>query len=66
MFLYKRFALAMLSGWATLAAIRAVQRHGRKQEKQQQKLQLNTWEGEGGNLPPRPSTHEPESVTRRS
>jgi hypothetical protein len=40
-----------LSGWAAYKMTRSIRNHSQKQEHTQQKAQLQTWEGEGGNLP---------------
>ncbi|HTD06881.1 hypothetical protein [Undibacterium sp.] len=43
---------AGLAGWALLTAIGKNRHHARRHERKLHKLELNTWEGEGGNLPP--------------
>ncbi|MES2104774.1 MAG: hypothetical protein V4634_12195 [Pseudomonadota bacterium] len=47
---------AGLAGWALLAAIGKGRSHATRHEHKQHKTELNTWEGEGGNLPP-PATN---------
>jgi hypothetical protein len=68
MVLNKRLLLALgMSGWATLAIVRAARKNAQRQEQyQQRKTQLSTWENEGGNLPPSASPAELESLPRRS
>ena len=43
---------AGLAGWALLTAIGKGRHHAKRHEHKQHKVELNTWEGEGGNLPP--------------
>ncbi|MDB5762661.1 MAG: hypothetical protein JWQ21_1656 [Herminiimonas sp.] len=64
MILSRRFLLALgISGWAILAAVNAAGKNARRQEKSRHGTQLNTWEGEGGNVLPHASTVEPEPLT---
>jgi len=44
--------VAGLAGWALLTALGKNRRRATRRERWQHKLDLNTWEGEGGNLPP--------------
>ena len=51
-------------GWALTYVIAKSRKTDRHQERRLQKKQMTTWEGEGGNLPPRsvavayPSSHD--------
>ena len=40
-----------LSSWAAYKVTRAIRDHAQGREHEQHKEQLQTWEGEGGNLP---------------
>ncbi|MES2070539.1 MAG: hypothetical protein V4488_09340 [Pseudomonadota bacterium] len=47
---------AGLAGWALMTAIGKTRHHAKRHERKQHKAELNTWEGEGGNLPPPANT----------
>jgi hypothetical protein len=38
--------------WALLSLVGKTRHEAKQQQKKLQKVELNTWEGEGGNLPP--------------
>ncbi|GGC76091.1 hypothetical protein [Undibacterium terreum] len=47
---------ASLAGWALFTVMGKNRHHTKRHERKQHKVELNTWEGEGGNLPPPANT----------
>ncbi|WP_394781213.1 hypothetical protein [Undibacterium sp.] len=47
---------AGLAGWALMTALGKARQYAKTHEHKQHKVELNTWEGEGGNLPPPAAT----------
>ena len=52
----------LLAGWAVLSAVGSFRKQLRKQEKKALKAEMNTWENEGGNLPPAQTLTHPAKI----
>lgn len=64
----KQLMLAIgVSGWALLSAMGKSRKQSRRDAKKSHKQEVNTWEGEGGNLPPgAPTPSKPGNVVGNS
>ena len=62
MFINRKTIALMVSGWAVLSAVGSFRKQLRKQEKKSRKTEMNTWENEGGNLPPSQTLTHPAKI----
>ena len=54
---------AGLASWALLTMFGKQRHHQNRTDKKLQKIEISTWEGEGGNLPPKVSRVSDKSAT---